>query len=258
MDIGIVGIGRMGWVHAAHLLELQQEGACRLTAVVDKDSSRVARFVHETGFSGQTFPSLEAYLEADLCKTSMVVTPTEFHGPHVMALVRAGHRVLLEKPLTGTLAGDIACCEELDRDYPNALMLAFQRRYDAALSYGRDLMRQGAIGRVFKIYSALEDSGPPPRATRATVFYRTCRSTMWTRSCGFRAACRTERWSSVPCCTTNTSPRARKILTTPCSTCGSARVRSALPNSLPASASRLSAPSARTGTGTRRRRSAPC
>ena len=152
----------MGWVHAAHLLELQQEGACRLTAVVDKDSSRVARFVHETGFSGQTFPSLEAYLEADLCKTSMVVTPTEFHGPHGMALVRAGHRVLLEKPLTGTLAGDIACCEELDRDYPNALMLAFQRRYDAALSYGRDLMRQGAIGRVFKIYSALEDSGPPP------------------------------------------------------------------------------------------------
>ena len=41
-------------------------------------------------------------------------------------------------------------------------MLAFQRRYDAALAFGRDLMRQGTIGRVFKIYSALEDSGPPP------------------------------------------------------------------------------------------------
>jgi myo-inositol 2-dehydrogenase/D-chiro-inositol 1-dehydrogenase len=79
-----------------------------------------------------------------------------------MALVKAGHRVLLEKPLTGTLEGDRACCAELDRDFPNALMLAFQRRFDEALRYGRELVQQGSIGRMFKIYSALEDSGPPP------------------------------------------------------------------------------------------------
>ena len=41
-------------------------------------------------------------------------------------------------------------------------MLAFQRRFDAALSYARDLMLSGVIGRVFKIYSALEDSNPAP------------------------------------------------------------------------------------------------
>src|SRR5262249_4323875 len=52
-------------------------------------------------------------------------------------------------------------------DYPNAVMLAFQRRFDAALGYGRELMRQGGIGRVFKVYSALEDSGPPPDTYRS-------------------------------------------------------------------------------------------
>jgi myo-inositol 2-dehydrogenase/D-chiro-inositol 1-dehydrogenase len=162
VKIGIVGIGRMGWVHATHLLELKQEGRCELVGVVDTDSARLAAFAAQTGYAGRTFTSVEAYLAADVCRTTMVVTPTVHHGPHAMALVRSGHRVLLEKPLTGTLAGDLACCEELDRDYPSALMLAFQRRYDAALSYGRNLMQQGAIGRVFKIYSALEDSGPPP------------------------------------------------------------------------------------------------
>ena len=36
IDIGIVGIGRMGWVHARHLLELELEtGLSRLAAVVD-------------------------------------------------------------------------------------------------------------------------------------------------------------------------------------------------------------------------------
>ncbi len=163
LDIGIVGIGRMGWVHASHLLELERhEGSCRLGAVVDRDSARLKRFVDDFGFAGATFDSLERYVAADLCRATVVVTPTEHHRTHAMTLAGAGHRVLLEKPLTGTLEGDLACSAELDRHYPHALMLAFQRRFDAALGYGRDLMQQGAIGRVFKVYSALEDSGPPP------------------------------------------------------------------------------------------------
>src|SRR4029078_11674015 len=51
---------------------------------------------------------------------------------------------------------------ELDRDHPHSVMLAFQRRYDAALVYAKHIMESGAIGRVFKIYSALEDSNPAP------------------------------------------------------------------------------------------------
>ncbi len=152
----------MGRVHVGHMLELQAEGLCRLRGVVDTDPACLARFIAETGYDGPVFPSLDHYLAASPCRATMVVTPTVHHRPHAMALVRAGHRVLLEKPLTGTLEGDEACCAELDRNHPDSLMLAFQRRFDAALSFGRDLMAQGAIGRAFKIYSALEDSGPPP------------------------------------------------------------------------------------------------
>jgi myo-inositol 2-dehydrogenase/D-chiro-inositol 1-dehydrogenase len=161
LDFGIVGIGRMGWVHARHLLELEREtGSCRLCAVVDRDAARLKRFANELEYKGRTFHSLDEYVAAHVCQATIVVTPTEYHRSHAMA--KAGHRVLLEKPLTGTLAGDMACGSELDRDYPNAVMLALQRRFDAALAYGRDLMGQGVIGRVFKVYSALEDSGPPP------------------------------------------------------------------------------------------------
>lgn len=163
LELGIVGIGRMGWVHARHLLELEQQaGACRLSAIVDSDEARLKAFASALDFAGPLFPSLHAYLEANLCRATMVVTPTEHHHAHAMTLVRAGHRVLMEKPLTGTLEGDLACCAELDRDSPDALMLAFQRRFDAPLRYAKQLVEQGVIGRLFKIYSALEDSGPPP------------------------------------------------------------------------------------------------
>ena len=163
LGIGIVGIGRMGWVHARHLLELEREdGVCRLLAVVDKDAERLKRFAAELGYRGPVFRSLEEYLAANVCRATVVAAPTEHHGMLAMALAKAGHRLLLEKPLTGTLEGDLACCAELDRDYPQAVMLAFQRRFDAALQYGRELVQQGLIGRMFKVYSALEDSGPPP------------------------------------------------------------------------------------------------
>jgi myo-inositol 2-dehydrogenase / D-chiro-inositol 1-dehydrogenase len=162
LELGIIGLGRMGWVHANHLLELEREGQCRLAAIVDIDTEKTRRFAAETGCGARAFASIEEYMAAGVCAATMIVTPTEKHREHASALVRAGHRVILEKPLTGTLEGDIAFCAELDRDAPEAVMLAFQRRFDAALEYGREAMQAGTIGRVFKIYSALEDSGPAP------------------------------------------------------------------------------------------------
>jgi myo-inositol 2-dehydrogenase/D-chiro-inositol 1-dehydrogenase len=41
-------------------------------------------------------------------------------------------------------------------------MLAFQRRHDAALLRAKALLDQGAVGRLFKLVSALEDPVPPP------------------------------------------------------------------------------------------------
>ena len=163
LALGIIGIGRMGWVHARHLLELEREdGVCRLAAVVDIDTEKTRRFAAETGCTAPLFGSIGEYMDAGLCAATMIVTPTEKHREHAAALVAAGHRVILEKPLTGSLDGDTAFCAELDRDAPDAVMLAFQRRFDAALAYGRERMQAGAIGRIFKVYSALEDSGPAP------------------------------------------------------------------------------------------------
>jgi len=165
LDLAIVGVGRMGAVHARHLLELDREdNLCRLRAIVDQDETRLKAVAASLDFQGPLFTSLDEYLRAGLCRATMVVSPTEHHHAHAMTLIRAGHRVLMEKPLTGTLSGDLACCAELDRDYPDSLMLAFQRRFDPALAYGKQLVDEGAIGRMFKIYSALEDSGPPPDA----------------------------------------------------------------------------------------------
>ena len=159
----MAGLGRMGVVHALHILELSREtDSCVFSALVDPNVERAKEYAQAHGLDAPVFATLGEMAAANVADATVLATPTHLHNRNALELAAAGHRMLLEKPLTGTLAGDIELAGELDRRYPNAVMLAFQRRFDAPLAYARDLVREGVIGRPFKIYSALEDSGPAP------------------------------------------------------------------------------------------------
>ncbi|HEY6990199.1 MAG TPA: Gfo/Idh/MocA family oxidoreductase [Bryobacteraceae bacterium] len=163
LKIALAGLGRMGTVHALHLHELARDTqTCELAGIADLDTARARRFCEEIGIRVPVFATVDELADAGVCNATVIVTPTNNHREHAARLIAAGHRVLLEKPLTGTLEADREFAAELDRDHPHSVMLAFQRRYDAALTYAKQLMESGAIGRVFKIYSALEDSNPAP------------------------------------------------------------------------------------------------
>lgn len=158
----------MGPVHALHVRELEKEtGKCVLSAIVDADIGRARRVAADLGAGSAVFSSIQDLLASKTAQASVLVTPTENHHAHAAQLVAGGQRVLLEKPLTGTVEGDREFCAQLDREHPDALMLAFQRRFDAPLQYAKELMESGLVGRVFKIYSALEDSNPAPDGYRS-------------------------------------------------------------------------------------------
>jgi myo-inositol 2-dehydrogenase / D-chiro-inositol 1-dehydrogenase len=168
LKIAVAGLGRMGTVHALHVHELSGESnASELAAVADIDVERARRFTAEIGQDIPIFSSVKELAKAGVCDATVIVTPTDNHREHAAMMLAAGHRVLLEKPLTGTLEADREFAAEVDRDHPQALMLAFQRRFDEPLRYAKELMENGAIGRVFKIYSALEDSNPAPNGYRS-------------------------------------------------------------------------------------------
>lgn len=158
----------MGAVHALHIHELAAEtSTCELAAIADPDTGRARRFLDSVGLNIPVLPDVDALAKSGICNATVIATPTDCHREHATALISEGHRVLLEKPLTGTLENDRAFAAELDAKYPGALMLAFQRRFDEPLRYARTLIQIRAIGKVFKIYSALEDSGPAPNGYRS-------------------------------------------------------------------------------------------
>lgn len=153
----------MGIIHALHVHELAAEtGKCVLAGVAEPRTGRAREVLAEIGVDVPIFASVDELAGSGAADATVIVTPTGDHREHAAALIKAGQRVILEKPLTGTLEGDREFSAQLDRDHPNALMLAFQRRFDGALAYAKQLMDEGLIGRVFKVYSALEDSNPAP------------------------------------------------------------------------------------------------
>lgn len=167
LRLAVAGLGRIGAWHARHVQEIAaEEGACILAALVD------ARIEHARQLTAalqpkqeQTiacFATVEEMLAAGAADAALVSTPTASHEAVTRALIAAGHRVLLEKPLTHSLETDRAFARWLDEHAPHALMLAFQRRFDGPLQFAHRLLREGLIGEPFKIVSILEDSGPPP------------------------------------------------------------------------------------------------
>jgi len=168
LRVSVAGLGRMGMIHALHIHELAEEtDLCRLTAVATQDKKAAEAFLKMTGGAkngnaAPVFEDIREFAKPGLCDVTVIATNTPLHRAHATMMIEAGQRVFLEKPLTGTLEGDRAFAEVLEHEHPQALMLGFQRRFDAPTRYAKQLIDEGAIGRVYKIYSALEDSGPAP------------------------------------------------------------------------------------------------
>ena len=165
--IAVIGLGRMGSIHALHAAEISQEvDGCSLTALVDIDEGRVKEtanlLARISTAKPRAFSNIDELLESGVSDAAIVATPTHLHRMHASSLVKEGYRILLEKPLTDSLQSDRSFVRELAKTGPEAVMLALQRRFDPPLIRVKELIEEGAIGRVFKVISILEDSSPVP------------------------------------------------------------------------------------------------
>ena len=169
LKIAVVGVGRIGVFHARHVQEVaRQGGACELVAVADgygETADNVAGQLRaEQPSEIRAFRAVEELLDSGLCEAAVVASRTADHYEDAKRLVDAGCRVLLEKPLTHSMESAIEFAGYLDGEVRRgaSVMMAFMRRFDAALVRAKQLLDEGAIGRVFKLVSILEDPEGPP------------------------------------------------------------------------------------------------
>ena len=141
MRVGIVGTGLFARTHIAGYAMLPD---VQVVAATDVVPGRAAEFATEHGIR-YAFDNLDALLTCDEVDVVDVITPPRAHLDPVRAALASGKPVLCEKPLAIDV-DEAAAMAEAARISGLPAVTSFNRRFDPAVRYVRDLVRSGYIG----------------------------------------------------------------------------------------------------------------
>ena len=140
-SILVAGSGSIG---RRHMRNLHTLGFRRIGAA-DPEASRLEPMVAELGV--QPFLDYDEALEAVRPDIAVVCTPPVHHVPQVLAALRNGAHVFVEKPLSHSLEGiDDLIREAAERD--RTVQVGYNWRFHPGVQRVKALVEQGAIGRV--------------------------------------------------------------------------------------------------------------
>src|SRR5688572_11778862 len=169
LRVGIFGVGRMGRVHLEHLVRLHLNGRVELSVIGDRlgrtlDSARA--FVADLGAADLASRVAAADTPEEMAghgvAAAIVASRTGDHALDLLPLLRRRIPVLVEKPVTATLAQVAAIAYEVGADSDRLVQVAFQRHYDAAARATAAWVADGLIGAIQQSDHVLQDKNPTP------------------------------------------------------------------------------------------------
>ena len=158
--IGLVGVGRIGLMHARNLSNLDD---VRLV-LTDLDTDRARTTAADVG--ARFVPTVDALLSEGL-DGLVVAVGTAAHPQLIRAGVAAGIPVFCEKPVAMTVADSLPLLDWIKAN-GGVVQIGHQRRFDAGYLEARRAFRAGELGWLHSIQAVTCDVQPPPLAFLAT------------------------------------------------------------------------------------------
>ena len=170
LRLGIFGVGRMGLVHLENLARLARDGGIDLVAIGDRFQPTLAEAGARLGQWGAPrpagdvprFATPEAMADQCALDACVVASRTEDHARDTLCLAGRGIRVLVEKPLAGSVAEAASFCAALGDARQDLVQIAFQRHYDDAALAAMRWVAGGRIGALQQSHHVLQDKNPTP------------------------------------------------------------------------------------------------
>lgn len=157
--VGVLGVGRIGRMHAAMLA--RDVPGLALAAVEDADAAVAASVARELGVPSAG-SSAELFARADVDAVAICSST----GTHVELLVEAagvGKPIFLEKPVSLDLA-EVDYGLRAVSEAGTLLQLGFNRRFDPAHVSVRAAVESGGLGSLELVRITSRDPAPPPLA----------------------------------------------------------------------------------------------
>lgn len=150
LRIGLIGAGILGNVHAQTVSESDRE---ILAAVADIDEAKGRAFALK--FGTVYYQDYNDMLMNEKLDAVIVATPDFAHKEPVIASLRAGKHVLVEKPLAISLADAKEIVSEIR--HGQKLMVNFTNRWAPPYAKAKELLDSGNIGKPVMLSAKLND-----------------------------------------------------------------------------------------------------
>lgn len=158
LNVGVIGLGRMGKVYARDLAQRVPEA--RLLAVADLDEGLARAAADELGVAKAYAGHRELLADNDIDAVA-VITSSSTHREVVTDAIRARKAVFCEKPMALSLDDAAGMLAEVEAA-GGYLQMGFQRRFDAGYAAARRKVEEGVIGTPVLLISTSRDPFRPP------------------------------------------------------------------------------------------------
>jgi myo-inositol 2-dehydrogenase/D-chiro-inositol 1-dehydrogenase len=158
LNLGLVGAGRMGRLHAENITRRIPQ--VRLHAVADVNTE-VARLCAALGPDCQSLPHHLEMLEDPNLDAVVICSATDTHAQIIQDAARAGKHIFCEKPIALNLADTDAALSAV-KQAGVKLQLGFNRRFDATFRRVYEARASGEIGEPHLLHIISRDPAPPP------------------------------------------------------------------------------------------------
>ncbi|MDO6966717.1 Gfo/Idh/MocA family protein [Rhizobium alvei] len=141
IEIAVIGAGAIG---RTHIDSIGRMSGFRLSAIVDP---MPASATLASALGVPLFPNVETMIGSGSARAAIVATPNETHFPVSEALLRAGIPVLLEKPVSESLASALGLIAVAD-ETGIPLLVGHHRRHNPIIRKAHETIRSGRIGEL--------------------------------------------------------------------------------------------------------------
>jgi predicted dehydrogenase len=144
LRLGLVGLGGMGRSHLEKEVALPDVRFVGVADVVKASVDEVSTRYDIPGYYGY-----QQLIDSGTCEAVLIATPHPFHAPIALYAIERGLHVLSEKPIAVTVS-------EADQMIAAAkragvtLGVMFQTRTEAHIRRAKQLLDEGAIGRIYR------------------------------------------------------------------------------------------------------------
>lgn len=153
LQVGLIGLGRLGRVYARDLATRIPE--TRLRAVADTNQDLASEVAAELGVA-RSFSDPMPLLEDPEVEAVVIVSPTHTHAALTLAAVARGKPTFCEKPPALSLAETLAMKEGIERA-GCFFQMGLMRRFDAGYAAARRQLQDGIIGTAVLFKSTSRD-----------------------------------------------------------------------------------------------------